>query len=70
MGNDFDKKILDRHLKCFGEGDISGILSDYAPGAVMFAADGPLKGIDAIRLLSATAGSGNNGEVDVNAPGK
>jgi ketosteroid isomerase-like protein len=45
------KDVLDRHLKYFGEGDINGILSDYAPGAVMFTADGPLKGVDAIRPL-------------------
>ena len=45
------KDILDRHLACFGNGDLNGILSDYAPGAVMFTADGPLRGIDAIRPL-------------------
>ena len=26
------KDVLDNHLKCFGEGDLKGILSDYAPG--------------------------------------
>ena len=30
------KDVLDHHLKCFGEGDLKGILSDYAPGAVLF----------------------------------
>ena len=25
------KEVLDNHLKCFGEGDLKGILSDYAP---------------------------------------
>jgi len=45
------KDVVDRHLKCFGEGDVKGILSDYAPGAVMFTADRPLKGIDEIRPL-------------------
>lgn len=45
------KNILDHHLKSFGEGDLKGILSDYAPGAVLFTSDGPLKGIDAIRPL-------------------
>jgi len=45
------KDVLDRHLKSFGEGDLKGILSDYAPGAVLFTADGPLKGADAIRSL-------------------
>ncbi len=45
------KDVLDRHLKCFGEGDLKGILSDYAPGAVLFTPDGPLRGADAMRPL-------------------
>ena len=45
------KDVLDHHLKCFGEGDLTGILSDYAPGAVLFTPDGPLRGSDAIRPL-------------------
>ncbi len=45
------KDVLERHLKCFGEGDLMGILSDYAPGAVFFTPNGPLKGPDAIRPL-------------------
>ena len=45
------KDVLDHHLKCFGEGDLKGILSDYAPGAVLFTSDGPLRGADAIRPL-------------------
>ena len=36
-------------MKCFGEGDLDGILSDYAPDAVLFTPDGPLKGVDALR---------------------
>ncbi len=43
--------VLDHHLKCFGEGDLEGILSDYAPESVLFTADGPHKGADAIRPL-------------------
>jgi len=43
------KDVLDRHMKCFGEGDLTGIVSNYATGAVLFRPDGPLKGIDAIR---------------------
>jgi ketosteroid isomerase-like protein len=42
------KDVVDNHLKCFGEGDLKGILSDYAPGAVLFTADGPLRGADAM----------------------
>jgi len=45
------KDVIDNHLKCFGEGDLRGILSDYAPGAVLFTTDGPLRGADAIRPL-------------------
>ena len=45
------KDVLDHHIKCFGEGDFKGILSDYAPDAVLFTPDGPLKGTDAIRPL-------------------
>jgi ketosteroid isomerase-like protein len=45
------KSVIDNHLKCFGQGDLQGILSDYAPGAVLFAPAGPLRGEDAIRPL-------------------
>ena len=45
------REVLDHHLKCFGAGDIEGILSDYAPGAVLFTPGGPLRGVDAMRPL-------------------
>jgi len=45
------KDVLQHHLKSFGEGNLKGILSDYAPGAVLFTPEGPLRGIDAIRSL-------------------
>ncbi len=45
------KDVLDHHLKSFGEGDLDGILSDYAPEAILFTRDGPLKGADAMRPL-------------------
>ncbi len=45
------KEVLDHHLKSFGEGDLEGILSDYAPDAVLFTPKGPLKGTDEIRPL-------------------
>ena len=45
------KEVIDKHLKCFGEGNLKGILSDYAPGAVLFTPDGPLRGVDAMRPL-------------------
>jgi ketosteroid isomerase-like protein len=43
------KDIVDRHLEFFDKGDLKGILSDYAPGAVLFTPNGPLRGPDAIR---------------------
>ena len=43
--------VVEHHLKSFGEGDLDGILSDYAPDAVLFTPEGPLKGRDAIRSL-------------------
>ena len=45
------KDVLDHHVKCFGEGNLAGILSDYAPDAVLFTPTGPLKGADAIRPM-------------------
>ena len=45
------KDVLDHHLKSFSEGDLAGILSDYAPGAVLFTRDGPLRGADAMKPL-------------------
>ncbi len=45
------QEILDHHLQCFGEGDLDGILSDYAPEAVLFTPDGPLLGLAEIRPL-------------------
>jgi ketosteroid isomerase-like protein len=45
------KDVLDHHLRCFGDGDLKGILSDYAPEAVLFTPDGPLRGADAMRSL-------------------
>lgn len=41
--------VLNHHLKSFGKGNIDGILADYAPAAVLFTPDGPLKGPGAIR---------------------
>jgi ketosteroid isomerase-like protein len=45
------RDVLNHHLKCIGEGSLEGILSDYAPEAVLFTADGPLKGPAAMRPL-------------------
>ena len=45
------KDVVDRHIKCFFEFDLDGILSDYAPDAVLFTPHGTLKGVDAIKPL-------------------
>jgi ketosteroid isomerase-like protein len=45
------KDVLHNHLKCFGAGDLEGILADYARDAVLFTPNGPLAGIDSIRPL-------------------
>ena len=45
------KDILDRHLRYFGASDLGGILSDYASDAVMFTANGTLRGVDEIKPL-------------------
>jgi ketosteroid isomerase-like protein len=45
------KDIINHHLKAFGEGDLKGVLSDYAPGAIFFTQQGALRGTDAIRPL-------------------
>jgi hypothetical protein len=42
------KDVLDHRLKCFGEGDLEGILADYSPDAVLFMPAGLIKGVDAI----------------------
>ncbi len=45
------KDVINNHLKAFGEGNLNGVLSDYAPGAVFFTQHGVLKGPDALRPL-------------------
>ena len=41
--------VLRRHVQCFFEGDLEGIVSDYSADAVLFTPNGLLKGRDAIR---------------------
>jgi ketosteroid isomerase-like protein len=45
------KEVVEHHVKCFGEGDLQGILADYAPDAVVFTPDGPLKGTASFTAL-------------------
>ena len=42
-------EVLDRHMKTFGAADLEGVLADYAPNAVMYTPEGPVKGSDALR---------------------
>src|SRR6266404_8087946 len=34
------KEVLERHLKCFGDGDLAGLLADYVPDTVVFRPSG------------------------------
>jgi ketosteroid isomerase-like protein len=43
--------VLDHHLGAFADRDLKGVLSDYAPGAVLFTQNGTLKGVEAISPL-------------------
>jgi ketosteroid isomerase-like protein len=45
------KDVINHHLKAFADGDLKGVLSDYAPGIVFFTQNGPLKGVEAVRPL-------------------
>jgi len=45
------RDVIDNHLKSFGERNLNGILSDYAPGAILFTPQGPLKTAEAIMAL-------------------
>jgi ketosteroid isomerase-like protein len=42
-------EVLDRHVACFGAGDLPGIMADYAEDAVLFLPGGLCRGTDAIR---------------------
>jgi ketosteroid isomerase-like protein len=44
-------EIVTHHLQRFAAGDLEGVLSDYAPDAVLITPDGPLRGPDRIRPL-------------------
>jgi ketosteroid isomerase-like protein len=43
--------VINHHLKSFGERDLQGVLSDYAPGVVFFTPQGKLRGSDAIKPM-------------------
>jgi ketosteroid isomerase-like protein len=46
--------VLDHHLKCFGESDLAGIMTDYSSDAVLFMPSGPFKGPEAIASVLKT----------------
>jgi ketosteroid isomerase-like protein len=43
--------VLDRHLKCFAECDLDGVLADYSSDAVLFVPTGSLRGPSAFKPL-------------------
>jgi len=45
------KEVLEHHQKALKQGDINEVMSDYAPGAVLFTKDGTLNGSGAIRHM-------------------
>ncbi len=45
------RDVLEHHMASFDEGDVEGVLSDYARDAVLFTPQGPLKGVDALRPM-------------------
>jgi ketosteroid isomerase-like protein len=48
------QEILKRHQQTFGASDLEGVLADYAPDAVMFTPNGPVKGTAALRPVFQT----------------
>jgi len=38
-------EVVDRHMKCFEERDLDGVLADYSADAVLFLPGRPLKGL-------------------------
>ena len=45
------KAIVDHHLEAFGQLDLNGLLTDYAPGAVFLTPNGAIRGAAAIRPI-------------------
>ena len=43
------RDVVDRHMKCFSERDLNGVLADYSADAVLFTPGRPLKGRSAMR---------------------
>lgn len=45
------RSVVESHVARFAEGDLDGILADYAPGAIFFTPQGPLRGTGQIGAL-------------------
>lgn len=45
------ESVLGHHLEMFDEGDLEGLMSDYADDAVLITQDGTLEGHDEIRAM-------------------
>ena len=43
------EEVLRRHVQCFFEGDLEGVVADYSADAIVFTPNGSLKGHDSIR---------------------
>lgn len=43
------EKVLAHHLKAFGDGDLTAILSDYTAESVLLTANGPVMGTEQLR---------------------
>jgi ketosteroid isomerase-like protein len=43
------EEVVQRHVKCFSEGHLDGLMADYSADAVLFTPAGPLKGHGPIR---------------------
>jgi ketosteroid isomerase-like protein len=43
------EEVLNHHLQAFGATDLEAVLADYAPDAIFFTPNGPVKGSAAIR---------------------
>lgn len=44
-------QVIDNHVQCFNEGNLDGLLADYAPDAVLFTPQATLRGRGEIRAL-------------------
>jgi len=44
-------RVLDNHLSSAGRGDLEGVMSDFAEDSVLFLAQGPVRGMRALRAF-------------------